>query len=1080
MSAEPVSLDLDRRSFLKASALTGALALGGGAAGRALAQDGEDGVDASDDDSELVKTICNFCAVGCGFKAERKGNAFVGQEPWFENPINNGSLCSKGASIYGSEHSEKRLKHPLRLEGGEWKKISWDEAWKQIGDEFGRIREEYGPDSVMWLGSAHHCNEEAYAFRKLAAFWGTTNVDHQARICHSTTVSGLANTWGYGAMTNPINDYRHFGLNLIIGQNPAEAHPIAMQHILEGQRRGGTVVSVDARYTKTSAHADHFFRIRPGTDVALMMGLLRYLRDRGELDRTMLTERVVGWPDVEAELEKYDLETVADITWIDEADIRTIGDLMIENKPNVQIEWAMGGTQHNNGTQNIRSYALTGLATGGIARAGGGMQVMRGHSNVQGATDLGPNSHILPGYYSVTSPGSWMYWADVWNESPWTSGSTSFGELFDRYDLMPKGKWRDQDGEASATFENGGREFSSRSMMLQKGLTVARWFEGALPREERLNETPLYQPNRVKAAVFHGHSANSISEMDKQKKAMENLDLLVIVDMFPSLASVMANRDDGVVLLPCSSQYEHHGTLTNSHRAVQWRNPVRPPSHSAKPDMQIIQEFAATLGFPEHFDWGSGPGLFNGKTTYEDCLREINLGVRTIGYQQSPERLQQHYEYDYAFSTETTRAAKPGLPVSGDYWCLPWPCWGEGHPGTPIIWRDDLDPREGGQDFRARWGTKAPTPDEWRQMVQSGNVPDQRTYPFKHTVEQGGEAALDMLRAPYEPDWDTDFSGTVRGVPEYPGWTTTWPQDITNPDALSIPYEYALRPDKSIYDAAKRLKELGDAGQLRPKGAASDIDPSKYEQYDFKQPDPPTGRGRARGVAWNFLDTVPIHREPIESPRPDLVEKWPANGLQTNFYRLNQNNAAIQKRATTAAQKQGMDLVMTTGRQVEHQGGGSESRSNVFLADLQPHMYAEIHPKRAEELGVDGGEFVVVSTTDRGSVLVKARVTHRPRQDEVFLPFHWGGVYHGKSLEDRYPEGTVPYAIGDSVNIITSRGYDAETQMQETKAALVKVRKATPALLKELNMDVDLTLPQDRDRIGIQKEYDVRDHKTIQ
>lgn len=1075
MSAEPVSLDLDRRSFMKASALAGGLALGGAGAGQTLAQEGDGSAgetDGTDTEGTLTKSICNFCAVGCGFRAERKGNAFVGQEPWHEHPVNNGSLCSKGAAIYGSEHSEKRLKHPMKKEGGQWKKISWSEAYDIVGGELERIKDEYGPDSVMWLGSAHHSNEESYAIRKLASFYGTNNIDHQARICHSTTVAGLANTWGYGAMTNTINDYRNFDLNVIIGQNPAEAHPIAMQHILEGQKRGGTIASVDARFTKTSAHADSFYRIRPGTDVALMMGLIRYLKEQGELDREMLDGRVNGWPDVDAELSKYDLETVADITWIDAEQIRELGDLIIENKPNVQIEWAMGGTQHNNGTQNIRSYALLSLASGSAAHSGGGLQVMRGHANVQGATDLAVASHILPGYYAVDTPGSWQYWADVWSKSPFTSGSVTFRELYEQYDRMPKGKFTRQNDYVNYNSSGGGGTSkvddsfpSERSMMFQNGLTVARWFEAALDKKDRLNNTEFYQPNQVKAAIFWGHSANSISEMDQMKKGMNNLDLLVVVDLFPSLASVMADRDDDVVLLPAASQYEHPRSLTNSHRAVQWSDAVRPPSHETKPDLQIMQELAGRLGFGEHFDWGSGPELYSGKSTYQEALREINLGVRTIGYQQDPERLEKQREFDYAFSAEDTKCHTEGLPVSGEYWQLPWPCWGEGHPGTPIIWNDDVDPNEGGQDFRARWGTKAPTPSDWKGMTTAS-----KAYPLKQTVEQKGQKrGLEMLRDPYNPQWSNK---QVRGVPEYPGFTTTLPDDLENPDSLSLPYEYALDPTKSVLDTAKALNRKYDAG----------IDESTYEPYDFKQPDAPTGRGRARAVAWEFLDTVPVHREPVESPRPDLVEQWPANGQQRNFYRLDQNNSVVQKDATARANKQNFGTVMTTGRQVEHQGGGSETRSNIFTADLQPHMYAEIHPEHpvVAEQGVDGGDLVVVSTTNRGSVLVKAKVTYRPRKDEIFLPFHWGGVFKGRSLEDQYPDGHAPYAIGDSVNIITSRGYDVETQMQETKPAMVKVRPASQDLLKKLNMDTDLEFPQDRDGIGRQKDFDVRDSKTVQ
>ncbi|MFW5958539.1 MAG: formate dehydrogenase subunit alpha [Natronomonas sp.] len=1104
-NTKPVSLDLDRRSFMKASALAGIAGLGVGGAGQALSQETQADQDASPD-SELTKTVCNYCSVGCGFHGVRDGNAFIGMEPWNEHPVSAGNLCSKGAGILETEHSEKRLKHPMVQEDGEWRKLSWNQAYDRLATDIRAlwpdsdvspseavdVDEEASRESVMILGSAHHSNEEAYAIRKLAAFMGTNNIDHQARICHSTTVSGLANTWGYGAMTQPINDYRNFDLNFIIGQNPAEAHPVAMQHILEGQRRGGTIVNIDPRYTKTSAHADYFYRLRPGTDVALMMGLIRYLRDEGELaldpdgdatGKNMITDRVMGWPDVEVELDEYDLDTVAEITWIDRVDLEELGDLIIENSPRVQIEWAMGSTQHNNGTQNIRSFALTSLASGSSARSGGGLQVMRGHANVQGATDLAVASHILPGYYGLT-PGGWSWWADVWDKNPYTSGSTSFEDLYDKFELMPTDKFIEQSPTADNEEDVDTSMPADNSMMFQNGLTVARWFEGALEQEDRLQDTPLYQPDQVKIAIFWGHSANSISEMRKMKAGMENLDLLVVIDLFPGVATVLPDFEKGppVLVLPASSQYEHYRSLTNSHRATQWSEPVAKPAHNSRPDLRIMQELADYLGFGEHFDWGSGTELYNGKSSYEDVIREFNLGTNTIGYRQSPERLQQHLEYDEYFDQDSLRAPKDAdIPVAGDYWMLPWPCWGEDHPGTPIIWNDDLEPWEGGQDFRARWGVQAPTENEWNAM------PTDDEYPLAETVAQQGEEGLNLLRDPYEPDWLSDVNrrlppgnriDQIHGVPEYPGWKTTFPDSLLDPtrptqsDELTIPQQYALDPTESVYTAAQALNES-------PFGDRS-ADEDFYEEYDYAQPDAPTGRGRARAVVWSFLDTVPVHREPIESPSEEFIQDWPANGQQKNFYRLDQNNAVEQEQATPAAIEQGMDVIMTTGRQVEHQGGGAETRSNIYTADLQPHMYAEITPTMAEDLGVDGGDLVVVSTTDRGSVLVKARVTNRPNEQEVFLPYHWGGIFQGTNLEEKYPDGTVPYAIGDSVNSITSRGYDVETQMQETKAAMVKVQQATPELLDELNMDPDIEFPQDRNGIGTQKDLDVRTKTTTQ
>ncbi|MFB6156768.1 MAG: formate dehydrogenase subunit alpha, partial [Haloferacaceae archaeon] len=925
----------------------------------------------------------------------------------------------------------------------------------------------------------------------------------------STTVAGLANTWGYGAMTNSLQDYRNFDLLVVIGQNPAEAHPIAMQHILEGQKRGGTILVLDPRFTKTAAHADEFMRFRPGTDVALMMGVIKELRDEyglamdpdaDDTGQNMLTDRVQGWEDVDAELDQYDKETVSDITWLSVEDIEKIAKLFHENRPHIQIEWAMGGTQHNNGTQNIRSYAEASLASGSAARSGGGLQVMRGHANVQGATDLAVASHILPGYYGL-SPGGWAWWADIWDLNPYTSGSTSFADMYDRFEVMPPEKYvRGSDAEDPDAFpeSSDGQDFGAdnpapNSMMFQSGLTVARWFEGALDQEDRYHETPVYQPDQVKIAFFWGHSANSISEMEQMKEGMENLDLLVVIDVFPSVASVLPDYEDGppVLLLPASSQYEHYRSLTNTHRATQWSEPVKSPSHNSKPDLQIMQELADALGFGEHFDWGAGPELYNGKSTYENVIREFNLGTNTIGYRQTPERLQQHLEYDYAFSHENLQGAE-GTPVEGEYWMLPWPCWGEDHPGTPIIWNDDMDPNNGGQDFRTRWGVSAPSPEEW----------EGDDYPLQNTVDAVGdrydsmEEALDLTRAPYQPEWasgaDTASDGQIHGVPEYPGWKTVPPKSLLDPtqstqsDELTIPQKHALDNDKSVYTAAKALDnpDTGSATFDAYLKETQNVDPSFYEQYDFRQPDAPTGRGRARAVVWSFLDTVPVHREPIESPRPDLVEEWPANGQQQNFYRLDQNNAREQEKAMRIIHEDGsgptLDTIMTTGRQVEHQGGGSETRSNIHTADLQPHMYAEMTPAKAEEVGVDGGDLVVVSSTDKGSVLVKARVTDRPNDDEIFLPFHWGGVFKGQSLEDKYPDGMVPYAIGDSANAITSRGYDVETQMQETKVSMVAVRPATESLLEELNMDVDIEFPQDRQGIGQQKDFDVRDQNTVQ
>ena len=174
------------------------------------------------------KNVCTHCSVGCSVLAEVANGVWIGQEPVYDSPINRGSHCAKGAAVRDDVLSERRLRYPVKLVDGRWSRLSWDQAIDEIGDKLLEIRQKSGPDSVYWLGSAKFTNEAAYLNRKLAAFWGTNNSDHQARICHSTTVTGVANTWGYGAMTNSYNDIRNAKTIVVMGGNPAEAHPVAM------------------------------------------------------------------------------------------------------------------------------------------------------------------------------------------------------------------------------------------------------------------------------------------------------------------------------------------------------------------------------------------------------------------------------------------------------------------------------------------------------------------------------------------------------------------------------------------------------------------------------------------------------------------------------------------------------------------------------------------------------------------------------------------------------------------------------------------------------------------------------------
>ncbi|MEF8771395.1 molybdopterin oxidoreductase family protein [Halodesulfurarchaeum sp.] len=957
------SISFERRDFLKAAGGTAIVTAAGSS--RVLAQSTEEETESGENESpETVKTICTHCAVGCGLKLEVENDAVVGLQRWEDNPVNQGGLCSKGASLTDTVNSETRLKEPMKKVDGDWQAISWDEALSEIAEELDRIREEYTPDSVMWMGSAKVNNEEAYLQRKFAAFYGTNNVDHQARICHSTTVSGLANTWGFGAQTNPINDYRNQDANLIIGHNPTESHPVMMQYPQKMQDNGGTIIVAEPRFTKTSAQADKVVRFRPGTDTAFINGLLYHIVFNLEAhDEQFIQDRVYGWADVKENLQDYDLETVSDITWVDVEELKEVAEILAKAEVST-VDWAMGATQHNNGTQNIRSFATLNLALGHSAQPGGGLNVVRGHDNVQGATDLGVLSNTLPGYYGL-GEGAWRHWASVWDQTPSTSGSTSYDDMFDR--------------------------FHSKDIMEKNGFTVSRWYEGAHP--DTTAGEDFYQPEPIKAVMIWGHSLNSVSEMNRMKEAMEELELIVGIDPYPALTSSLPDRDDGIILLPAATQLETRGSVTNTHRSIQWRNKVVDPRHNSKSDFEIAQDLAERLGFGEHFDYDE----------IEDVTREWNLGMRTIGMiGQTPERMKAHQENAGVFSPKDLKAeVTDDHDLAGDYYGMPWPSWHKDHPGTPILYDAGKHPAAGGADFRTRWGTEGPD----------------------------GET---LIRNSYEPDW---WDGTLEGVPQYPMWHTALP-DPDDPAAMTIPIEYAEREDMSVYDAARALADEG-----------YDVDPAEYTDFDHAQPDPPTGRGRARGSAWNQYDAVPVHREPIETPRPDLAEEFPTYEDMEDVFRVNLNNQSKQLDRSDLSDSHPM--IMTTGRQVEHTGGGAETRNNPYTAERAPFMYAEINPKVANELGVDTGGWITVGTK-RGTLVVQARVTERVNQEEIFLPFHWGGIFEGESLLDRYPDGFEPVTIGDSANIGTSDGYDPHTMMQETKANLAVLDKADPEEIPEL------------------------------
>src|ERR1700754_5142007 len=366
----------------------------------------------------------------------------------------------------------------MKLVNGEWQKVSWDQAINEIGDKMLEIRAKSGADSVYLLGSAKFSNEGGYLFRKFGAFWGTNSVDHQARICHSTTVAGVANTWGYGAMTNSYNDIRNSKTMIIMGGNPAEAHPVSLQHVLEGQEmHRSNLIVIDPRMTRTAAHATEYVRIRPGTDIPVMWGMLWHIFKNGWEDKQFIEQRVYGMDDIRKEVEKYTPEEVERISGVPGEQLKRVAEKFAKERPSCLI-WAMGQTQHTVGTANVRASCILLLATGNVGGPGMGANIFRGHTNVQGATDLGLDITTLPLYYGLAE-GAWRHWSRVWEvDYSWFEG---------RFDTTtgPDGK--------------------PVKMINAPGIPSTRWFDATLMPKDQVS-----QKDNVKAMVIFGHGGNTI------------------------------------------------------------------------------------------------------------------------------------------------------------------------------------------------------------------------------------------------------------------------------------------------------------------------------------------------------------------------------------------------------------------------------------------------------------------------------------------------------------------------------------------------------------------------------------------
>ncbi|MFZ9440775.1 MAG: formate dehydrogenase subunit alpha, partial [Hylemonella sp.] len=375
----------------------------------------------------------------------------------------------------------------------------------------------------------------------------------------------------------------------------------------------------------------------------------------------------------------------------------------------------------------------------------------------------------------------------------------------------------------------------------------------------------------------------------------------------------------------------------------------------------------------------------------EDILREINKGVWTIGYTgQSPERLKAHMRNMHAFDVKSLKCKgkvvdkETGYDMSGDYFGLPWPCYGTAaikHPGSPNLYQTDRHVMEGGGNFRANFG-----------------------------VERGGKNLL-------AEDGSHSLGADI---------TTGYPE-----------FDHVLVKKLGWWD------DLTDAEKAAAEGKNWKTDLSGgIQRVVMKHGCHPFGNAKARAVVWNFPDAIPQHREPVYGTRPDLIAKYPSHDDQKTRWRLPILYKSLQAKNVENKLHEKFPLIMTSGRLVEYEGGGEETRANPWLAELQQEAYVEINPAAANARGIANGDRVWMVTPTGARLNVQAMVTERVAPDTVWMPFHFSGRWQGADMLAYYPKGAAPIVRGEAVNTATTYGYDIVTMMQETKTTICNIEKA--------------------------------------
>src|SRR6266446_3686742 len=485
-----------------------------------------------------TKTVCTYCGVGCSFDVWTKDRHILKVEP-ADGPTNGVSTCIKGKFGWDYVNAPDRLTKPLIREGDKFREASWDEALDLVARRFTEIKAQHGPDSLAFISSSKCTNEESYLMQKLArAVVGTNNIDNCSRYCQAPATQGLFRTVGYGGDSGSIRDIENAGLVLIIGSNTAESHPVLATRVKRAHKlHGQKLIVSDLREHEMAKRADLFLHPKPGTDIVWLSAVSRYLLENGMANTKFLEKWVNGLEEYKKSLGRFTMEFAAQTCGLSLETLTQVAQMIVAAE-GVCVLWAMGVTQHSMGSDTSTAISNLLLVTGNYMRTGTGAYPLRGHNNVQGASDHGAMPNYLPGYQLVDDP------------------------------------------EVRARFEAGWKV----QLPSTKGLDNKEMIEAI-------------HAGKLKAMYLFGEE---ISLVDSNKNLVEGglakLDFFVVQDIFFSDTCRFAD-----VILPASPSLEKEGTFTSTERRIQRIYQVLEPLEGCWPDWKITQEIAHRLGASWHY-----------------------------------------------------------------------------------------------------------------------------------------------------------------------------------------------------------------------------------------------------------------------------------------------------------------------------------------------------------------------------------------------------------------------------------------------------------------------------------------------